>query len=161
MRKLLHVLHRGHRDERGIAAVEFSLLTVPLLVFTFGVLDFGLGIWAYNNLSQATNEAARYAVVRGLNSTLGLPRDPGNYGAMTCAAPPPSGSVIERACTFAVPLNRDQLTITVDWVGPGSVAGTVTVVGHYLFKPILSNIFPFPSVNLKSQARMRVACCSQ
>jgi Flp pilus assembly protein TadG len=161
MLRLLRALLPSHRDERGVTAVEFSLLTIPLFVLTVGVFDFGLGIWAYNNLSQATNDAARYAVVRGAFSSLGASTDPGNSGSMTCAAPPPAGSIIERACLFARPLDPSKLTVTVTWPGAKTVVGTVQVRAEYLFEPILRNVFPFPTMNLKSQATMRIACCQQ
>jgi len=157
-------LTKARRDERGVSTVEFALLLIPFLLLVFGVVDFGLGVWAYNNLSQAVQQGAREAIVRGSGSPLGGPGDDGNNGARTCADSLPTGSVAAEVCTHAHPLNPGNFTVTVTWNCPFEQCGvtrTVTVGGQYLFEPMLRDVFPFPSINLRSQATMHVACCLQ
>jgi Flp pilus assembly protein TadG len=169
MVQLLPRLHRLHREERGVSTVEFALIAVPVLLLVFGVLDFGLGIWTWNNLSQAVNQGVREAIVRGAGSPLGQPGDPGNDIAGgswtgTCATAFPSSSIAGQVCTFARALDPSRLSVTITWqsCAPSCLVGpsTVTVGAHYQFEPLLSRLFPF-TINLRSQATMRVACCSQ
>lgn len=155
---------KAKNDERGVSTVEFALLLIPFLLLVFGVADFGLGVWAYNNLSQAVQEGAREAIVRGAGSTLGSPGDDGNNGARTCADSLPSGSIAAQVCTHAHPLNPSSFIVTITWDCPFEQCGvtrTVKVGGQYLFEPILRDVFPFPSINLRSEATMHVACCLQ
>ncbi len=155
---------KAENDQRGVSTVEFALLLIPFLLLVFGVADFGLGIWAYNNLSQSVQQGAREAIVRGAGSPLGGPGDEGNNGARTCADSLPLASIAAQVCTHAHPLNPGNFTVTIDWDCPFQQCGvtrTVTVAGRYLFEPILSDVFHFPSINLRSEARMRLACCLQ
>ena len=161
MTQVLASLRRTHHDETGVTAVEFSLLVLPLCLLVFGVVDFGLGIWTYNNLSQAVNQGAREAIVRGAGSTLGTPLDAGNNGSFSCSSPPPAGSIAGQVCSSAVPLDPNKLSGTVSWTCPTcGVSSQVTVSGRYDFEPILKELFPV-AMTLKSEATMRVACCKQ
>ena len=47
------------RDNAGAAAVEFSLVAIPLLLFIFGILEFGRAEWDHNALQEAAMAAAR------------------------------------------------------------------------------------------------------
>jgi len=51
------------KRQRGQAMVEFSLAIMVFLVLLMGVVDFGLGIYKYNGVSQAAREIARVASV--------------------------------------------------------------------------------------------------
>jgi Flp pilus assembly protein TadG len=45
--------------QRGSAAVEFALLLVPLLLLSFGVVEYGRAIYQYNTLVKSVRAAAR------------------------------------------------------------------------------------------------------
>ncbi|NEX92714.1 TadE family protein [Caulobacter sp. 17J65-9] len=47
------------RDERGAALVEFSLVAPLLFGLTFGVIQYGLLLYTYNNMLNAARETAR------------------------------------------------------------------------------------------------------
>jgi len=74
---------------RGVAAVEFAIVLIPLVTLALGVAEFGRAIWQYEALTKATRDAARYL------STY-LPSDPAYpvaqaqclvvYGSSTCPA---------------------------------------------------------------------------
>lgn len=55
-------LHRaGARErQRGVAAVEFAILLIPLLLMLCGVAEFGRAIYQYDALTKATRGATRY-----------------------------------------------------------------------------------------------------
>lgn len=48
---------------RGVAAVEFALLLIPLLILVFGVIEFGRALFQYNTLAKAVRDSARFLSV--------------------------------------------------------------------------------------------------
>lgn len=44
---------------RGVAAVEFALLLVPLILLVFGVAEFGRALYQYNTLAKTVRDSAR------------------------------------------------------------------------------------------------------
>jgi Flp pilus assembly protein TadG len=50
-------------SERSQSLVEFSLVLPVLLLLTLGIVDFSMGFKSYVELTNATREGARYAVV--------------------------------------------------------------------------------------------------
>lgn len=57
-------LFRLATDRRGAAAVEFALLAPTFLAMFLGVLQFGLGLQAYNALRGASADTARNVTVQ-------------------------------------------------------------------------------------------------
>ena len=73
--------------ERGAVAVEFALLLPVLMLFLFGIIQYGYGLYQYQAFASALNDAGRASatgvggcsqlggVVAGLVSANGLPVD--------------------------------------------------------------------------------------
>lgn len=56
-----HSFERNLKDsQRGVAAVEFAIVLIPLLIITAGIVEFGRVFWYYDALSKATRDGARY-----------------------------------------------------------------------------------------------------
>ena len=51
------------RDERGTALVEFALVSLPLFLILFGIVDFARALNYYNDLTQIAGQGARAAAV--------------------------------------------------------------------------------------------------
>ncbi|MEN2470368.1 TadE/TadG family type IV pilus assembly protein [Burkholderia sp. GS2Y] len=74
---------------RGVAAVEFALVLIPMVTLATGVAEFGRAIYQYETLTKATRDAARYL-------SIWLPTDSAYpvsaaqclvvYGSTTCGA---------------------------------------------------------------------------
>lgn len=47
------------KDTSGAAALEFALVAVPLVLFTFGIMEMGRALFMQQSLSHATDIAAR------------------------------------------------------------------------------------------------------
>ena len=45
--------------QRGVAAVEFALVIVFLLILVAGIVEFGRAFWYYDALTKATRDGAR------------------------------------------------------------------------------------------------------
>lgn len=50
---------RFMRDSSGAAALEFALIATPLLMFTFGIIEIGRLLFMQQQLTYATDAAAR------------------------------------------------------------------------------------------------------
>jgi hypothetical protein len=55
-------LRAWFRSQRSQGLVEFAIIAPILLLLTFGIIDFGRGLYFYITLQQAANEGARVAV---------------------------------------------------------------------------------------------------
>jgi Flp pilus assembly protein TadG len=51
------------RGERGQSLVEFSVALTVFVMLLMGIVDFGMGVYKYNGVSQAAREIARVASV--------------------------------------------------------------------------------------------------
>ncbi len=56
MKKMLH-------DQKGVAAVEFAIVVPLLVVFIFGIIEFGLVLFDKAVVTNASREAARAGIV--------------------------------------------------------------------------------------------------
>jgi Flp pilus assembly protein TadG len=54
---------KKRKGERGQNLVEFALVLPIFLVLVFGIVDFGMGLKAWIQVTNAAREAARYAAV--------------------------------------------------------------------------------------------------
>lgn len=61
---IIHSVRRvAARDERGAAVVEFALVLPLLILFTFGIIEFGRAYSAKIELTAAVREGARAAAL--------------------------------------------------------------------------------------------------
>src|SRR6266478_9964477 len=64
-----HIAERGlERGQAGQSLSELPIVLVLFLVVTFGIVDAGRLIFAYNTVSLGAREGVRYAIVRGSKS---------------------------------------------------------------------------------------------
>jgi Flp pilus assembly pilin Flp len=52
-------IRRFRRDDSGATALEFALLALPLMLMTFGIIEFGRALFLQQTLTYATDKAAR------------------------------------------------------------------------------------------------------
>lgn len=48
------------QGQRGVAAVEFGILIIPLSLMLFGLTEYGRAIYQYNTLVKSARDAVRY-----------------------------------------------------------------------------------------------------
>lgn len=56
-----------HRKQKGLAAVEFSIILVLMLMLLGGVVEFGRVFWYLDSFAKATRDAARFLSNNDLN----------------------------------------------------------------------------------------------
>ncbi len=72
------------RDERAAELVEFALATGIFFTLIFGIIEFGLVIYAGSFVAFATQQGARYAQVRGSDWTASC-QGTGSFGCQASA----------------------------------------------------------------------------
>jgi Flp pilus assembly protein TadG len=122
------VLSRFERDKRGVAAVEFAIVIVPLLLFMFGIIEFSRAYWAKEALQQTAVDTAR---CRGLKiSAAGCTTD---TGAQAYA--------VSVGNTWGLTIPTSNVIITsASGTTCGGVSGFVTVHITYTFKTVVPDL---------------------
>jgi len=139
-------------SERSQSLVEFSLVIPILMLLALGIVDFAMGFKSYVELTNATREGARYAVVG----------NPAGTWTIDCAHAQ-AGTVIRRVCDTATDMDLDSVSVDYD---PSRAPGnSVVVSADYRYDLItpLSSIMTlvsggsFPGYfDLSSSADMRL-----
>jgi len=127
-----HSTH-ARRRERGQELVEFALILPLLLLLMVGIFEFGYVVFAYNTLSNAVREGARYGSVQPADET----------------------GILERAQRLTIGLDSTKLTWDVD----DSVSGRVSVsveYEHTLFTGFLLQSFGGDTLTLRAASSMGV-----
>jgi Flp pilus assembly protein TadG len=130
----------ARQGERGETLLEFAFASVIFFVMIFGAIEFGIGVWNYNLVSNLAQEGARYAAVHGVTS--GAPKNQTDVGSF----------VTSRAIGLPVTTTTAPTTSS-----PGDVAAgaTVTVtVSHTL--NIGGGLLPRWNFPVQSSAQMTV-----
>jgi Flp pilus assembly protein TadG len=129
----------GLGAERGETLVEFAVAAVLFMMCLFGTIEFGLGVWQYNMVSNLAQEGARLASVCGPTKTL------------TNAACDVSSVVQGRALGMNV-------TVTFPLGNPSTIApgNLVAVKVAHDFGPDIP-LLPTGTIRLQSTSQMIVA----
>jgi Flp pilus assembly protein TadG len=113
-------------DKRGVAAIEFAIVSVPLLLFMFGIIEFSRAFWAKEALQQTAVETARCMglglATNGCTSTAG-----GQAYAVSVGN------------SWALTIPTSNVTITTGTTC-GGVSGFVTVQITYTFHTVVPHL---------------------
>jgi Flp pilus assembly protein TadG len=60
--------HKRSKSPAGAALIEATLLLPLFLIFWFGIVDWGMTMWAHQSIVFNANQAARWAVVNGYDA---------------------------------------------------------------------------------------------
>jgi Flp pilus assembly protein TadG len=140
-------------SQKGAAAVEFALLSLLLLVFVFGIIEFGF-LWVQSNyVANAAREGARVAAkIKGTDSTA--------IGARVTAATDAATEYLERFFIYedrvgvsgflTISVTEDNLVMASPPPQvPRVVQVSVTAQSGQIWQPILwplLNLLPGPDI---------------
>lgn len=117
-------------SERSQSLVEFSLVIPILMLLALGIVDFAMGFKSYVELTNATREGARYAVV---GNPVGVwPTDcTGSDG----------GNVVSRVCQAAAGMDltgecETTPCVSVDYPNGHTSGSSVVVTAQYRYNLI-------------------------
>lgn len=133
--------------QRGSSMVEFVIAAMLLMLFVFGIIDFGRALYTYHAVSDAARLGSRFAIVRGLK----------------CIAPscPAQASDVQTYVRAQAPL-IDQSAMTVQTTWPGGKAGCPAGTANPGCVVAVKVTYPFNfAVPFLSQATITMASTSQ
>ena len=123
------------RGRRGSTMLEGALVMTTFVVVLVGSMDFGRLGFAYNSVTYAAHQAARFAATSGSAS---------GHAASVAA-------IQANADSNLLGLDASRLTISVTWTPNNSPGSQVQVVVSYGFQPLVIPISS-KSLTLKSTA---------
>jgi hypothetical protein len=59
LRKTLPAFRELRRCEGGLAAIEFAMIALPMMMTLLGLIEFGRGLYLYNRISHVADLATR------------------------------------------------------------------------------------------------------
>src|SRR5205809_4996154 len=57
-------------SEEGATAVEAAVVISVLMFLIFGIVEFGMALWAWNTMGLAVQDAGRYAMINNASATV-------------------------------------------------------------------------------------------
>ncbi|MFM1984104.1 MAG: hypothetical protein RL723_539 [Actinomycetota bacterium] len=110
--------------ERGSAALDFILVAIPLLMVTLAQLSIFSSAFILNVIRDSAVEGARYAALADQSSEQGCARSK----SLVAAALGKSLSAVF-TCQSIVQdqIALERVSITVNWIGLGALAGLSTL----------------------------------
>jgi Flp pilus assembly protein TadG len=99
---MARVFKELYRARRAVAALEFALLAVPLMLMVFGIIEFGRVLWTREALQMTAVEGARCMGILASSCA-----SAGSYSSGNTT------SYIESVATaWGITLNSSNLTLT-------------------------------------------------
>ncbi|MCK9983920.1 MAG: hypothetical protein AzoDbin1_00392 [Azoarcus sp.] len=156
---------RNSKRQRGVAAVEFAIVLIVLLLIMAGIIEFGRAFWYYDALTKATRDGARLMsvaerdnfstgsfigdakslVVRAANSANLNPQLAVGQVSVTCL----DGDLNTTACGSGLTANQEYIRV--------AITGYTIDIGGFM--PFLSSSggtpTTFSGVALSPQTTMR------
>ncbi len=129
------------KDCRGIAAVEFALISPMLFLLTIGIIDVGRMMWTASTIDHAAREGARFAMVRGAGSL-----HPTSQEEI-------ASFVIDRA----VGVKKSKLNISVNWSPNNYKGSVVTITVVYQYDSLLAGLIGLESIDFKGSSSLPVS----
>ncbi|HXO17590.1 MAG TPA: TadE/TadG family type IV pilus assembly protein [Candidatus Dormibacteraeota bacterium] len=117
------------RSERGAGLPETAIVMMALLLFMFGVIDFGRGLYTYSFVANAARQGARWAIVRGSQSCTNS-----NNNLSGCNAKQSDVVAYVQSLSNGA-TDPSQIGVTPTWTACGNAPGcVVSVKVTYPFK---------------------------
>jgi Flp pilus assembly protein TadG len=113
------------RLQAGAIVVEMALVTIPLVILTFGVSEFGRAIYQYNALAKGARDAARHLsqYAPGDSARIAEAKCLAAFGSLDC-----SGARLAPGMSVALVTVHDRSTNT-GYNLQGTGRGAVNLVG--------------------------------
>jgi len=123
-------------SQKGAATLEMAIVLLLVVMLTVGVLDFALGVRAYNSIAYAAREGARYASVHSRQS-----RDPAT-----------ADKIAARVLSQLVLVNESTVQVSAVWTPTNTRGSTVRVDVSYPYQT-MTRLLPFRTLNLTSSSQ--------
>jgi Flp pilus assembly protein TadG len=142
------------RHRRGVAAVEGATVILAFLTLILGLLDFGLAVLNYNNLTSVAGRLGRAAIVHGNKSGPELtPWGPATYTGTAADG----GEIPAAVRPYLATMPAAQVQIRVEWPDGGNAVGQrVMTTVTYQQRLIFTHLFGVSSWTQQAVTVMRI-----
>ena len=127
------------KHQRGVAAVEFGILIIPLTLMLFGLTEYGRAIYQYNTLVKATRDATRYLTTVAPGDGWAQARCLARYGNIGCngtALVP--GLEVGKAEVVICDATSCTATHSLVATGSGAVNLVTVTISNFEFKSLIN-----------------------
>ena len=125
--------------QSGVAAVEFAILLIPLIMITFGTTEYGRALYEYDTLAKSVRNAARYLTTQAPGNGFDTAKNLAVYGNEAGTGPalaPGLTTAMVQICDSSFPdTTCPGYSAAVNGAGVNLVS--VTIDG-YPFVPVVS-----------------------
>jgi hypothetical protein len=141
-------------DPAGQELVEFALILPLLLLFLFGIIEFGIAVYRYNAMANIGREVARYGAIN--------PDSVCRETNCECATPPPIAAHIEDEIlprwATAVPIDTLAITpcLTLGSFISSTIQVTVTYDHQFLTGPIIAAVGGSGQLTMRTVSTMQL-----
>ena len=120
------------KKQKGVALVEFALVSPLLLIMTFVVTEYSRAMFQYNTLTKSVRDAARFLSTQSPGAGMTQAKNLVVYGN-------PAGT----GAPLAIGLTLSQVPDPVwAFAGAAPVINTVTIrITGYTFTPLFGSVF--------------------
>jgi Flp pilus assembly protein TadG len=142
---------RHFRRCRGAAAVEFAVVAPVVLLFIFGLIVGGLGVFRYQEVAHLAREGARYASTHGgMYQQQGIAQQTGVPAVAT------SSDLSSYLATKMVLLDPSSLQVGVSWVDRSGAPITYSPVNMPIYVNVDPNLIPPGQQIIENNVRVTV-----
>lgn len=127
---------RLQESSRGQAMVESALTCVLFLTLLLGVIEFGYGLYCYDQVSEAAKIGTRYAIVHGATSS----------------SPADASAVQSWILSHVSGVDPSKVVVTTTWSPDNNPGSTVNVTVQYTFD-FLEKFVPTQTVALAAHSQ--------
>jgi len=131
------------KRERGTVLVENVMVMMTFFIITIGMIELGLGVWAYNTVAHAARQGTRYAIVHG-------------DGYCGCTDDEHRSAIQTATINAAIGLKLTTANVAVSSPGGYAIGSNVTVTVTYTYG-FFSRVLPRASVTLRSTSTMVIS----
>lgn len=125
------------KRQRGVAAVEFGILIIPLTLMLFGLTEYGRAIYQYNTLVKATRDATRYLTTVAPGNGWGAASCLARYGNIGCDGSPLAPNLTAEMVEICDATNCTA-THSLVATGSGAVNLVTITITNYEFQSLIN-----------------------
>ena len=134
----------GKLAQRGAAAIELALLTLPLAGLSFGITEFGRALHQYNTVAKNVRDAARYQSTVAPGNTAPATTLPGRCMALSGSTANSGGACSGTALLPGLTLG--MITVCDRVLCPGTHNVQPTALGVVNLVTVTVTGYPFTSM---------------
>jgi hypothetical protein len=127
----------SRKHQRGVAAVEFGILIIPLTLMLFGLSEYGRAIYQYNTLVKATRDATRYLTAVAPGNGWTEARCLARYGNIGCDGSPLAPNLTAEMVEICDATNCSATHALVS-TGSGAVNLVTVTISDFEFKSLIN-----------------------